>query len=184
MAVWEKERKLKTIQQVRITGGNSQEWCEDLFVSWSIGFIFRYFLFLGWDGDKWCIFSVEIVRIKFFFVLLSDERVEERGKEQILFFSQNGTTPATCLRVVGRVDFVLVAVEVKLARPPFPCVVNFSDWHHSDLLSLYAGRNKQANFRLRTTTDNRNKWANGSNLCENSLIGPLAIVVEHELGRC
>lgn len=49
---------------------------------------------------------------------------------------QNGAAPAASLGVVGRKDFVLVAVEEEFTRPSFPSVVNLSDGHHSDLLSL------------------------------------------------
>ena len=50
---------------------------------------------------------------------------------------QNGAAPTASLRIVGCVDFVLVAVKEKFTRSPFPSVVNFSDGHHSDLLSLH-----------------------------------------------
>lgn len=54
---------------------------------------------------------------------------------------QNGAAPAASLGVVGRVDFVLVAVKEEFTRPPFPSVVNLGDGHHSDLLSLSARAN-------------------------------------------
>ena len=52
-------------------------------------------------------------------------------------FLQNGAAPTASLRIVGCVDFVLVAVKEKFTRSSFPSVVNFSDGHHSDLLSLH-----------------------------------------------
>ena len=46
-------------------------------------------------------------------------------------------------------DLVLVAVEVKFARPSFPSVVNFGDGHHSDLLSLCLFIRKKKSLKRR-----------------------------------
>ena len=53
-----------------------------------------------------------------------------------VLFSQNGTSPATRLRIFGCMDFILVTVEIESSRTPLPCVVNLRHGHHSHLLPL------------------------------------------------
>ena len=54
----------------------------------------------------------------------------------LLSFSEDGAAPAAGLRVLGRVDLVLVAVEEELAAAALPRVVDLRHRHHAHLLPL------------------------------------------------